>query len=276
MADERTRAIFRVLSRFTKGVVDLPAKQLETAFGKVVSLNNPFSNLLTTAFAQIAPEDLRGEGETLEGIMKSGTGRLYGVSRRAALEEGETEVSIAVGNIGADMASDQVGMVFDELSRVPANKRAANAPVFADAVSKKASAIKSDNRGFSTSSQVNRLKKSNEVDYELGEEILDAYKAGNPSVVNDLMSLPDSHFGQSSYFYLSLAGGDNENAGDVGRIIYARRREQSKDIPTIGSLARGFRERLKGMGIDGADGQALAEALAKLSVESDKRNAKKK
>jgi hypothetical protein len=276
MADERTRAIFRVLSRFTKGVVDLPAKQLETAFGKVVSLNNPLANLLTTAFAQILPEDLRGEGETLEGIMKSGTGRLYGVSRRAALEEGETEVSIAVGNIGADMASDQVGMVFDELSRVPANKRAANARVFAAAVSSKASAIKSDNRGFSTSSQVSRLKKSGEVDYELGEEILDAYKARNPSVVNDLMSLPDSYFGESSSFYRSLVGDNNGNAAEVGRIIYARRREQSKDMPTIGSLARGFRERLKGMGIDGADGQALAEALAKLSVESDKRNAKKK
>ena len=276
MADERTRAIFRVLSRFTKGVVDLPAKQLETAFGKVVSLNNPFSNLLTTAFAQIAPEDLRGEGETLEGIMKSGTGRLYGVSRRAALEEGETEVSIAVGNIGADMASDQVGMVFDELRRVPANKRAANALVFADAVSKKASAINSDNRGFSTSSQVNRLKKSGEVDYELGQEILDAYEAGNPSVVNDLMSLPDSHFGQSNPFYRSLAGGDNENAGDVARIISARVREQVKDMPKMGILARGFREQLKGMGIDGADGVVLAEALAKLSIESDKRNAKKK
>src|SRR5690606_35922721 len=132
----------------------------------------------TTAFAQIAPEDLRGEGETLEGMAKSGFGRFYNVSRRVPLDEGKTEVSKAIGNILAYTGSDPVEKVFDELSRVSADERAANARGFAFAVSNKASNIRSANRGYSTSSQVSRLKEIEVVDYELGEKILKAYNDG--------------------------------------------------------------------------------------------------
>ena len=271
MADERTRAIFRVLARY----VNLPSKQLETAFGKVVSLNNPLTNGLTTAFAQLMPEDMRGEGETWENAARAGFGRLYGVSSRKRIEEGETEVTIAIGNIGSDRASDQVGMVFRELEKVPSSKRAANARLFISAVSGKASMLKRENRGYESSRQVSRLKSANEVDYERGRAVIAAYKRGQSDVVNDLMSLPDGYFSQSSPFYLSLVGGNNENREIVGRIIMAREREKGVERMSTIPVAQGFLDRLKSMGITGADAFDLAEALAKLSIESDKRNAKK-
>src|SRR5690606_6610089 len=130
--------------------------------------------------------------------------------------------------------------------------------------SNKASNIRSANRGYSTSSQVSRLKEIEVVDYELGEKILKAYNDGRPDIVNDLMSLPDSYFSESSFFYRSLAGRDNKNAREVNRIISERMREQAEDMRNrdMVSLISGFRERLKGMNIDGEDGYALAEAIA--------------
>ena len=269
-ATQHTRAIFRKMARFVDPATEamlgtnVSAQQLESAVGKVIALNNPFSQAFTWGFAQFTPEDMRGEGEKeLSDLSKAMLGNMYIEARRARQD-------IPAGKIGAAMANIEslrtVDDVMSEIRSLTTSELNANYSDIASSISKAASTATRMDAGYPTSRQVLDLIEADGVDYAAGARVISAYQSSKSDVVRDLMSLPAGRFGPNDSFFKSLVGPNNERE-DIAYEIKDDREAKLEDNYVPSDY---YFDKLVNMGLSKDAAFELSESLSKLKAAESK------